>query len=1205
MENAFLAPLMDLSGLQDVQEVFKKRPAAALASGCIDTQKCGFVQAAGKDLPVRLFVTSGEVKARHFADECRLYGSQAVYYPARDILFYAADTHGKQIEGARLSVLAQILDAFNGRRKDPRPLTVVTTIDALADSLPQPQRFIEREITIKRAQTLDPVKLQDELSKNGYERVGLVEAPGEFAARGDILDVFPYTQDTPVRIEFFDDEVDSIRFFDVQSQRSIEVLQEVQLFPAKECLLSDDEIAEGLKKIKKQTESAEKRIETRARKRTDGGLSDDELKTINNLRHMAEEMEQTKNYARAFPMFAAHPVSLLAFFDPQRTLVALDDAVRLKETMDGVYKEFEISAKDRLLSGTMLPGQTDLLRGWNKIAEELQNYRTLIVSTFDAQPEGFSDLLYVRADARSVANYGNSFTDLEKDLQSYRARKYACIVVCASRSRAARLADDLTQAGVPAAAGGTDSEVSEKRVLVTYGNLSGGYEYPLLRFVVIAESDIFSRRREKRRRRNEQKTSEALTSYQDLTVGDYVVHEDYGIGIYKGIVRIALGGVEKDYVKIEYANGAAVQVPATQLDRVQKYSAADSARRPKITNIGSSEWKRVKTRARLSAESVADDLVKLYAQRLQKTGFSFSPDSEWQREFEELFPYEETSDQLHAIADVKADMESKRIMDRLICGDVGFGKTEVALRAAFKAVQDGKQVAMLAPTTILCDQHYNTFVQRMAHFPVKIAQLSSFRTPAQNKETIRDLKEGQVDIVIGTHRLLSKDVGFRDLGLLIVDEEQRFGVRQKEKIKNLRANVDVLALSATPIPRSLHMSLAGIRDMSVLEEPPIDRLPVQTFVTGLDPDMIRDAIRRELGRGGQVYFVHNRVNNIEEVTDRVRELVPEASVVYAHGQMDKRQLEKIMEDFVNGQIDVLVSTTIIESGVDIGNCNTMIIDDATKMGLSQLYQLRGRVGRTSRTSYAFLFYDRAKVVSDQAEKRLNAMREFSDLGSGYRLAMKDLEIRGAGDVLGTMQHGMSEAIGYDLYVKMLNHAVAKRKGEPIAYEFETRLLLPVDAYMPETYIRTEAEKLSIYKRIADLSDRKELDSLEDELIDRCGPIPESAHQLLLSALVKAKAHAMGFCEVKGKKQGDFWLTQFTYTPETTPDPVTARKCADTFGGALLYAPGKQGGCFIWRTAQAAARTPSEYLEALIKLLDKMAPMLENKPKSEENGRAEA
>ncbi|MCH3987293.1 MAG: transcription-repair coupling factor [Lachnospiraceae bacterium] len=1187
VRNAFLKPVQEMTGLKDLREIYRKRAVQALASGCIDTQKCEFVHAAAEDFPVRLFVTTGEVKARRFAEECRVYGSEAIYYPARDILFYAADTHGKQTEGERLAAIAQILDGFAGRRKDPRPLTVVTTIDALADLLPPPQKFEDSTVTIRRGQSVDPLALQEQLAANGYERAAMVESPGEMAVRGDIIDVFPFTEETPVRIEFFDDEVDSLRYFDVQSQRSIEMLTEIRLFPAKECLLDSDEIASGTAAVRKSAAEAEKRI-TDGKK---GSLDESDLDRINHLRHLVDEMERTRSYGRFFPMFSAEPVSLLRFFDPEKTLVALDDAVRLKETMDGVYREFTESAKTRLLSGTMLAGQAGLLRSFEDISRELAGYRGLITATFDSQPEGFKIAAYVRADARSVSHYGNSFEDLKKDLTGYVQRKYTCIVACASRSRAVRLADDLDEAGLPALSGGTDAEVLPGHILVTYGNISGGYEYPMLRFLVIAESDIFTRKKERRRKAAAEKNGEALTSYQDLAVGDYVVHEDYGIGIYRGIVHISLGGVEKDYVRIEYAKGAAVQVPATQLDRLQKYTAADSARKPKVTDLGTSEWKRVKSRAKMSAEAVADDLVKLYAARLTKKGFAFGPDTEWQREFEEMFPYEETGDQLKAITDVKTDMESPRIMDRLICGDVGFGKTEIALRAAFKAVQDGKQVAMLAPTTILCDQHYNTFLQRMEHFPVRIAQLSSFRTAAQNKETVKALKDGTVDIVIGTHRLLSKDVTFRDLGLLVIDEEQRFGVRQKEKIKNLRANVDVLSLSATPIPRSLHMSLAGIRDMSVLEEPPVDRLPIQTFVTALNPDMIRDAIRRELGRGGQVYFVHNRVNNIVEVTDQVRALVPEANVVYAHGQMDKRQLEKIMEDFVNGEVDVLVSTTIIESGVDIGNCNTIIIDDATKLGLSQLYQLRGRVGRTSRTSYAFLFYSREKQVSDQAEKRLNAMREFSDLGSGYRLAMKDLEIRGAGDVLGTMQHGMTEAIGYDLYCKMLNTAVAKLKGEKIPYEFETRLALPVDAYMPENYIRTEAEKLTMYKRIARLTGMEELTALEDELTDRYGAVPAPARQLLLSALVKAKAHAVGVCEVKGKREGRYWITQLAFTPQTTPDTAKAQKAAAAFGGAVLFAPGKEGGIFVWRISESRAGNVQEYLQGLISMLERLTPLL--------------
>ena len=597
-----------------------------------------------------------------------------------------------------------------------------------------------------------------------------------------------------------------------------------------------------------------------------------------------------------------------------------------------------------------------------------------------------------------------------------------------------------------------------------------------------------------------------------------MVHEDHGLGIYRGIEKIEQDKVIKDYLKIEYADGGNLYLPATRLDGIQKYAGSD-AKAPKLNKLGGEQWKKTKARVKGAVKEIAKDLVELYAARQDSNGFQYSEDTVWQREFEELFPYDETDDQLDAIDATKKDMESRKIMDRLICGDVGYGKTEIALRAAFKALQDGKQVVYLVPTTILAQQHYNTFVQRMKDFPVRVDLLSRFRTPSQVKKTLEDLKKGLVDVVIGTHRVLSKDVHFKDLGLLIIDEEQRFGVSDKEKIKKLRENVDVLTLTATPIPRTLHMSLVGIRDMSVLEEPPVDRVPIQTYVMEYNDEMVREGIKRELARGGQVYYVYNRVKDIEEVANHVAQLVPDANVVFAHGQMHEHQLEKIMLDFINGDIDVLVSTTIIETGLDISNANTMIIQDADHMGLSQLYQLRGRVGRSSRTSYAFLMYKRDKVLKEVAEKRLQAIREFTELGSGIKIAMRDLEIRGAGNVLGAEQHGHMEAVGYDLYCKLLNQAVEALRGKRDEEEdFQTVVDCDIDAYIPVSYIKNEYQKLDVYKRISAIESEEEYMDMQDELIDRFGDIPKAVDNLLRIALIKALAHQAYVTEVGINRQ---------------------------------------------------------------------------------------
>ena len=648
-----------------------------------------------------------------------------------------------------------------------------------------------------------------------------------------------------------------------------------------------------------------------------------------------------------------------------------------------------------------------------------------------------------------------------------------------------------------------------------------------VRLVIISESDIFSARVRKKKRNSQKNTysGQKIGDFMELNVGDYVVHEKHGLGIYRGIEQIDVDGTGKDYISIEYKGGSNLFIPATQLDLIQKYASA-SSKKPKLNKLGGSEWEKTKSEVRTHIKKVAHDLVQLYAIRQSKAGFVYSPDTVWQTEFEELFPYEETEDQLRAIEAVKKDMESTKIMDRLICGDVGYGKTEVAIRAAFKAVSDSKQVVYLVPTTILAQQIFNTFQERMKEFPIQIAMLSRFITPAKQKETIKGLKDGRVDIVIGTHKVLSKSVEFKDLGLLIIDEEQRFGVNHKEQIKDMKKDVDVLALSATPIPRTLHMSLAGIRDMSVLEEPPVDRRAIQTYVMEYNEEMIREAINRELARGGQVYYVYNRVNNIAEITDKVASLVPDAQVAYAHGQMSERQLEKIMYQFINGEIDVLVSTTIIETGLDISNVNTMIIHDANNFGLSQLYQLRGRVGRSNRSAYAFLMYKRNTLLKETAEKRLKAIREFTDLGSGFKIAMRDLEIRGAGNLLGAEQSGRMEAVGYDLYCKMLNDAVRKQKGEvKDENDFETTIDLNVDAYLPSSYVKNEVLKLELYKRIASLSNEEEYDDMMDELIDRYGNIPTAVMNLLQVALLKSEAHRAYITQLEQKGEQVF-LTMY-------------------------------------------------------------------------------
>lgn len=691
------------------------------------------------------------------------------------------------------------------------------------------------------------------------------------------------------------------------------------------------------------------------------------------------------------------------------------------------------------------------------------------------------------------------------------------MLLSSSTTRAKRLAENIKDYGLLAYfAADFDRTIAPGEIMVASGRLGNGFEYPTLKFVVLSEKDIFKERKAKKPKKKSQYSGQKINSLSEISVGDYVVHEKYGLGIYRGMEKIESDGITKDYINIEYKDASNLFVPASQLELIQKYSNL-SARKPKLNKLGGTEWEKTKSRVRSQVQIAAQDLVKLYAERQAKEGYAYGKDTVWQKEFEELFPYEETEDQLSAIEDTKRDMESHRIMDRLICGDVGYGKTEVAIRAAFKAVMDSKQVVYLVPTTILAQQHYNSFKERMEHYPVEIAMLSRFCTPKEQKRIFDGLKNGTIDIVIGTHKVLSKNIKYKNLGLLIIDEEQRFGVKQKEKIKQLKKDVDVLALSATPIPRTLHMSLAGIRDMSVLEVPPVDRRAIQTYVMEYNEELVREAIERELGRGGQVYYVYNRVNNIDEVAAGLQRLLPNATVEYAHGQMGERQLETIMSGFINKEIDVLVSTTIIETGLDIPNVNTMIIQDAQLFGLSQLYQLRGRVGRSNRTAYAFLMYRRNSILKEEAEKRLKAIREFTDLGSGFKIAMRDLEIRGAGNLLGAEQSGHMESVGYDLYCKMLNEAVLTMKGEQQEVDtFTTSIDLSIDAYIPETYIKSESEKLSWYKRIATIETQEESEDMIEEMTDRYGDTPAPLIRLMDVALLREEAHQAWLLSIEQK-----------------------------------------------------------------------------------------
>lgn len=1132
------APLSELAEFEEGKRLLEKERAAIGFTGLYDSQKLHMVYGLSDGFCQKIIVTFSDKRAREIREEYRFYDRNTLLYPARDLIFYQADVAGGELTRERMQVLRALLEK--------RPVTVVTTFAALMTPQVPLSDVASHLLVFDKNSVIDETGLAGRLVEMGYEKSWQVEAPGQFSIRGGIIDIFDMTEENPCRIELWGDSVDSIRSFDVLSQRSVENLDRVCIYPATELMLSEGRRRDGFVRIEKETKQFARRLR-------ESGKAEEahRIETqVRELKESSEEFGQVVNLESFVHYFYRETESFLQFFDSRDCAVFLDEPQRLSETADALELEFRESMVHRLEKGYILPGQADLLFTQKEIAAYLADYRTASLAAIDVRNALFKAQQKFEITVRSMASYNNSFEALIKDLKRYRRTGSRVLLLCGSRTRAKRLAADLREQELTAFySEDPDREVQPGEVELFYGHVEKGFEYPMLKFAIISEGDIFGAEKKKKRKRKQYEGTK-IRDFAELRVGDYVVHETHGLGIYQGIEKVQVEGVVKDYIKISYRDGGNLYVLATGLDVIQKYASADAAKKPKLNKLGTQEWAKTKTKVRSAVSEVAKDLVELYAVRQQSEGYSFSEDTVWQREFEEMFPFEETEDQLSAIAATKRDMESKKIMDRLVCGDVGYGKTEIAIRAAFKAVQDSKQVVFLVPTTILAQQHYNTFVQRMKDFPVRIDLMSRFRTPAQQKKTIEDLRKGQVDIVIGTHRVLSSDMKYKDLGLLIIDEEQRFGVTHKEKIKKMKENVDVLTLTATPIPRTLHMSLVGIRDMSVLEEAPNDRLPIQTYVLEYNEEMVREAIVRELSRDGQVYYVYNRVNNIADVAAQLQKLVPEANIAFAHGQMAERELERIMFNFINGEIDVLVATTIIETGLDISNVNTIIIHDSDQMGLSQLYQLRGRVGRSNRTAYAFLMYKRDKMLKEVAEKRLAAIREFTDLGSGFKIAMKDLEIRGAGNLLGERQHGHMEAVGYDLYCKMLNEAVKGLKGIHTAPDFITTVELDVDAFIPASYIVNEQQKLDIYKRIAGVETKGESEEMLEELLDRFGEVPKSVDNLLRIALIRVQAHQLYITECEGRP-GEI---RFVYRPDAQVRGENIPQLLRFYGESLKFLP---------------------------------------------------
>ncbi len=1091
-----LAPAGRIPGYDRIREILSGGKAV-LVSGIGDGIREYLAAACAADLScTSLVITANDVAAANTYDNLRLYDPDGVcLFPAKDPVFYSAQSRGGAIEETRLRVLRKL--------REGSCRTVVVTIDALFDRMMPPEVFYGSAIHRKVGETLPPEEAAERLTALGYEREDQIAHAGQFAMRGGIIDVFPVSGDPAFRIELWGDEIDSVRLLDTETQRSGVRIVEFTIDPAREIFAG-----------KALTERVKQEVQDDTEKAARVFLKNGQTEEYDRIRQMTESflyrISGSGSYAldAYIPYYYPESADLLSYL-PDKTLIVLEEPARIREKARIFSTESAQNLQTRLEKGYILARQCRIFPEFAEIAERLQQFAGLyLCGLLAANQQVLPVQEILSVSSRSINVLPSEREEFFRNLKRYTGEGYSCVLLAESEYRIPGMVEFLTDEEIPVERQ-RDAEQEPRQGIVTIleGSLKQGFICPAAKLLIAPQQENAAAKA-KRKRRFRVKNAQKVGAFSDLTPGDYVVHETHGVGIYQGIVQLEQNGASHDFFKIQYRDSGVLYVPTTSLELLQRYVGGEDAK-PKVNRLGGQEWNRTKNKVKESVSKLAEKLVRLYSARQGTRGFAFSPDTVWQREFEDSFPFEETDDQLAAIEDTKKDMESDRIMDRLICGDVGYGKTEIAIRAAFKAVQDNKQVALLAPTTILAQQHYNTFRARMHEYPVTIGILSRFSTPKQRKEAVSGIADGSMDILIGTHRILSKDIHFKNLGLLVVDEEQRFGVSHKEKIKELQKNVDVLTLTATPIPRTLHMSLSGIRDMSVLEEPPEERQPVQTFVMEEDEDIIREAIYREIGRGGQVFFLSNRVQNIEGQLAHLRKLVPEARMAVAHGQMKERELEDVMMTFVQGEIDVLVCTTIIETGLDIPNANTILIMNADTMGLSQLYQLRGRVGRSSRLAYAYFMYSRDKVLNEAAEKRLEAIGEFTEFGSGFRIAMRDLEIRGAGNVLGAEQHGHMGAVGYDLYCKMLREAMDELKDEPVRPTFETTMRVRVDAYIPDSYISSGAQKLEVYKKIAAIAGEDDYLDMQEELLDRYSDMPACVGNLLDISYLKYLANSLG------------------------------------------------------------------------------------------------
>lgn len=1045
-------------------------------------------------------ICSDESEARKFASDLASFtGKDIKLLTGRDFVFYNAESVSRETERSRLSVMYELLNS--------KAQLIVTTPDALMEKTMPPDIFIALTAEIHSGGSYDLAKLSELLIKAGYQRTAQVEGSGQFALRGGILDFFSPAYDLPIRCEFFGDEIDSLGFFDVSSQRRVEACQSALILPVQEAPVSAAH--GGTEALLKRMDDYGKRL--LRRKNLNKDLPQNILSDMNRIKD-GRILPASDRY-----LDILYEEATATDYLPPDSIIVMCEPGRLSDRAKNYTWQLSEDITSLIEKGVIEGSAERFIVPWETICERLNDFPLIMMANFTTSSLPFPPRTLETMTAKQLPSYGGSLETAASDIKHYLNTGYSVIVLVKDVHRGEILKEYLDKHEIKTSFDFSLSALPEKGTcVIAEGALSAGLEYPNIRLAVISEGQIMQQLFRKKAKKRSKSNRQKLDSFTDLSPGDLIVHEQYGIGRFVGMVTREVDKVKKDYIKIAYSGTDSLYIPATQLDMISKYIGAAEDAPVKLSKLGGTDWTKAKLRAKKAVKDLAEGLIKLQAERQKANGHAFSPDTPWQNEFEDAFEYQETDDQLRAIKEIKKDMENAVPMDRLLCGDVGYGKTEVALRAIMKCVMDGKQAAILVPTTVLAQQHYSTAMRRFTGYPVNIEVLSRFRSPQQIKKALKGLEHGDVDIIIGTHKLLQKDVKFKDLGLLVVDEEQRFGVQHKERLKEISRTVDVLTLSATPIPRTLNMALSGVRDMSTIEEPPSDRQPVQTYVIEHDWNIVADAIRRELSRGGQVYYLHNRVDNIERTALRIKELLEDVTIAVAHGKMDENSLNSVMESMSNGEIQVLVCTTIIETGIDIPNVNTLIIEDADRLGLAQLHQIRGRVGRSSRRAYAYFTFRKDKVLNETAEKRLSAIREFAEFNSGFKIAMRDLEIRGAGNILGAEQSGHMMSVGYDMYLKLLEEAVHEEKGEKIPEKPECSADLAISANIPSNYVESSEQRMDLYRRIAHIRTEEDADDMTDELIDRFGDPPASVNALIHIALLRGEAADTGISEISQK-----------------------------------------------------------------------------------------